>query len=63
MLKDNNNHKYLPSIEKFPARLKAIQDWQASISKFDNILIATTSSGFKDTILELKEHLTTVIYY
>lgn len=39
MLKDNNNHKYLPSIEKFPARLKAIQDWHASISKFDNILI------------------------
>lgn len=55
MLEDNNNHKYLPSIEKFPAKLKAIQDWQASISEFDDILVATPSSGFKNTILELKE--------
>ncbi|ABK89300.1 NAD(P)-dependent glycerol-3-phosphate dehydrogenase [Francisella tularensis subsp. novicida] len=57
MLKDNNNHKYLPSIEKFPSRLKAIQDWQANISEFDNILVATPSSGFKNTILELKEYI------
>ncbi|BCD91573.1 glycerol-3-phosphate dehydrogenase [NAD(P)+] [Francisella halioticida] len=55
MLKDNNNFKYLPSIEKFPDKLRAIQNWQGNIDGFDDILVATPSSGFKDIILELKE--------
>ncbi|MBY7734010.1 NAD(P)H-dependent glycerol-3-phosphate dehydrogenase [Francisella philomiragia] len=55
MLAEGNNQKYLPSIEKFPDTLKAIQNWQASIDYFDDILVATPSSGFKKTILELKE--------
>ncbi|AFJ42924.1 NAD(P)H-dependent glycerol-3-phosphate dehydrogenase [Francisella orientalis] len=55
MLAEGNNQKYLPSIEKFPDTLKAIQNWQASIGYFDDILVATPSSGFKKTILELKE--------
>ncbi len=55
MLAEGNNQKYLPSIEKFPDTLKAIQKWQASIDYFDDILVATPSSGFKKTILELKE--------
>ncbi|MEY8715156.1 NAD(P)H-dependent glycerol-3-phosphate dehydrogenase [Francisella philomiragia] len=55
MLAEGNNQKYLPSIEKFPDTLKAIQNWQASIDYFDDILVATPSSGFKKTIFELKE--------
>ncbi|MEY8702441.1 NAD(P)H-dependent glycerol-3-phosphate dehydrogenase [Francisella philomiragia] len=57
MLAEGNNQKYLPSIEKFPDTLKAIQNWQASIDYFDDILVATPSSGFKKTILELKESM------
>ncbi|GMN89502.1 NAD(P)H-dependent glycerol-3-phosphate dehydrogenase [Francisella sciaenopsi] len=57
MLAEGNNQKYLPSIEKFPNTLKAIQNWQASIDYFDDILVATPSSGFKKTILELKESM------
>lgn len=57
MLKDHNNAKYLPSIEKFPSNLKAISDWQTDIAKFDDILVATPSSGFKKTISELNEFI------
>lgn len=55
MLEDNNNLAYLPSIEKFPNTLQAIQDWKTHIRCFDDILVATPSSGFKNIILELKE--------
>ncbi|AJI55673.1 ketopantoate reductase PanE/ApbA family protein [Francisella philomiragia] len=55
MLAEGNNQKYLPSIEKFPDTLKAIQNWQASIDYFDDILVATPSSGFKKTIFKLKD--------
>lgn len=55
MLEDNNNLKYIPSIGKFPDTLKAIQDWKIHIKDFDDILVATPSSGFKSIILELKE--------
>lgn len=57
MLTENNNRKYLPNIEKFPETLGAIQNWKASIKKFDDILIATPSSGFKKTITELKDSI------
>ena len=55
MLTDNNNIKYIPSIEKFPENLQAINNWKAEISNFDEILISTPSSGFKDTLNNLKE--------
>ncbi len=54
MLTDNNNIKYIPSIEKFPENLKAINDWKAEIKSFDEILVSTPSSGFKDTLSNLK---------
>ncbi|GAB4221735.1 MAG: NAD(P)H-dependent glycerol-3-phosphate dehydrogenase [Francisella sp.] len=56
MLKNNNNYEYIPNIN-FPAGLKAIQDWQSQIDNFDSVLIATTSSGFEDTILKLKDNI------
>ena len=55
MLKNHNNAKYLPDITKFPDNLSAIQNWQDEISTFDDVLIASPSSGFKNTILQLKE--------
>ena len=55
MLKNHNNSKYLPDILKFTDSLSAIQNWQKEILSFDDILIASPSSGFKNTILQLKE--------
>ena len=46
---------YLPSIEKFPVTLTAIQYCKASIDDFDDIVVATPSSGFKKIILELRD--------
>ena len=57
MLDDDDNAKYLPNIAKFPKNLKAIKDWKSDITTFDDILVATPSSGFKNTILELKDNL------
>ncbi|QIV95732.1 NAD(P)-dependent glycerol-3-phosphate dehydrogenase [Allofrancisella inopinata] len=57
MLKNHNNIKYLPNIEKFPNNLTAIFNWQESIVDFDQILIATPSSGFKNILVELKEYI------
>ncbi len=55
MLKNHNNIKYLPDIAEFPENLLAISNWQDEITSFDDILIAAPSSGFKNTILQLKE--------
>ena len=55
MLKNHNNAKYLPYISKFPNNLSAIQNWQAEIATFDDVLIASPSSGFKNTVLQLKK--------
>ena len=56
MLQDNNNAKYLPNIEKFPTNLSAIANWQDKIADFDDILVATPSSGFKKILSELKQY-------
>ena len=55
MLDDNNNARYLPNVTVFPGNLTALLNWKEDIAIFDDILVATTSSGFKKTILELKE--------
>jgi glycerol-3-phosphate dehydrogenase (NAD(P)+) len=57
MIKESNNVKYLPDIKKFPVNLSAINNWQENIDDFDDILIATPSSGFKKIVLELKKYL------
>lgn len=55
MILHNSNTKYLPDITSFPDNLSAIQNWQEQISEFDDILVASPSSGFKSIILELKK--------
>lgn len=55
MIENHNNIKYIPNIEKFPDNLQAIQNWQDCIADFDDILIASPSSGFKDTLNKLKQ--------
>lgn len=55
MQKANNNIKYVPDVETFPVNLRAISDYTDTIDSFKYILIATPSSGFKNTLLDLKK--------
>ena len=54
MIENLNNIKYIPNIKKFPNNLNAIIDWKSDIKKFDDILIATPSSGFINILNEIK---------
>lgn len=55
MIENHNNLKYIPSIEKFPDNLTAIQNWQDEMVDFDDILIASPSSGFRATLEKIKQ--------
>jgi len=54
MIEAHGNFKYLPD-NTFPDNLKAITSWQDNIAKYDEIIIATPSKGFMQTIHVLKE--------
>ncbi|WP_395946102.1 NAD(P)H-dependent glycerol-3-phosphate dehydrogenase [Caedibacter taeniospiralis] len=56
MIEDKHNHAYLPEID-FPTNLTAIEDWKNVIKQCDDILVATPSNGFIDTLRLLKPDL------
>ncbi|WP_116964621.1 NAD(P)H-dependent glycerol-3-phosphate dehydrogenase [Fastidiosibacter lacustris] len=56
MVKDKHNNDYLPD-SPFPANLLAIDNWSYIIHQCSDILIATPSLGFIDTINTLKPYL------
>ena len=54
MIRNSNNIKYVSNIKKFPDNLNIIIDWKSNINEFDDILIATPSSGFINILNEIK---------
>ena len=56
MINEKHNHNYLPNID-FPNNLIAIRYWKSIIKQCDNVLVATPSIGFIDTLAAIKPYL------